>query len=77
VEITTLDTLQLGFGRPALSAEPTAPQDGVSAARERLMAMPPAQRAALLRQTADALEQAARQDAGTVEARALPASAAV
>jgi hypothetical protein len=63
-----------GFGRPALSVEPTAPQDGVSAARERLMATPPAERAALLRQAADALELAAGQDAETDQPRALPAS---
>jgi hypothetical protein len=69
-----------GFGRPALSVEPTAPQDRVPAARERLMAMPPAERAALLRQAADALEQAGLEAEGGVEssaARALPASAEV
>jgi hypothetical protein len=53
-----------GFGRTALSVEPTAPHDGVSAARERLMAMPPAERAALLRQAADALEQAGLEAGG-------------
>jgi hypothetical protein len=55
-----------GFGRPARSVEPTAPQDRVSAARERLMATPPAERAALLRQAADALEQAGSERAADV-----------
>ena len=67
-----------GFGRPALSVEPTAPQDAVSAARERLMALPPGERAALLRQAADALERADQEAGGGVEggeARVLPASA--